>query len=74
MPLDANAFNNTAIVVFFTDVNVCAMTWATFAYIKLEIIFDPSNLKDFDKENLGNTSTNMHHPLPKVSAGVSVPV
>ena len=48
MPLDANAFNNTAIVVFFTDVNVCAMTQAAYADIKLEEVFDPSHLKNLD--------------------------
>ena len=72
MPIDANTFNDTAIEVFFARVNGCTMAQEAFFVIRLKGILNPSNLEELDEEDIGNTFTNMCHPPPTVTAGVSV--
>ena len=49
MPIDANAFNDTEIELFFTYMSGCTMTPAAFAAIKIEGCLDLSNLDYLDE-------------------------
>ena len=74
MPIDANAFNDPSIDLFFAHMNRCDMTQMEFSAIKLEGILDPSNIEDLDEEDLGNLFTNMRFPPPTLTVGVIVTV
>ena len=53
--------------------NGCATIQAAFAAIKLESMWDTSNLEDLDEEDIGNTFTNMRRPPPTVTTSIGVP-
>ena len=49
------------------------MDQSAFATIKLEGNLDPSDLKDLDEKDLGNTFTNIRCPPPTVTVCIRVP-
>ena len=49
LPIDANAFNDLSIGVFFTHVHGCTTTQAAFTDFKLKGIFDLFDLEDLDE-------------------------